>query len=330
MQILIPARTYQRLRAELERIAPAARFVVLDDPGRLELDGRPVELGDTDIEIAWASRDLYVDVGGPQIREFMVSVLKSENVRWFHSGGAGMDHPIFGMISKKGVRLTNSDSGAIAMAEYVLAGVLDCYQPQVARRSAQAARRWESHSFREISGSTWLVIGLGAIGREVAARARAFGAKVVGVRRTPQGNEPVDEMIAPGREARVLARADVVVLCAALNDGTRGLVDRDFLAAMKTGSVLVNVARGGMIDEAALLESLERGVPEHALLDVFEVEPLPEDSPFWKHPRVRVSAHCAASGSGSTPRSDAGFLENLERYVAGRSLLREVDPRELA
>jgi phosphoglycerate dehydrogenase-like enzyme len=329
MQILIPALTYPRVRAELERIAPEASYVLLQEDGGLTRDGAAIALADTDIEIAWASRDLYSDPNGPAIREFMVAILKSENVRWMHSGGAGFDHPIFAIISGKGVRLSNSDSGAIAMAEYVLAAVLDCYQPQVERRVLQDERRWQATSFREIAGSTWLVIGLGSIGREVAQRAGAFGARVIGVRRTPTGDEPVSEMIAPDRLIGALPEADVVVLCTALNDSTRQLVDAGFLAAMKTHSLLVNVARGGVIDEAALLQSLNRGVPQRAILDVFETEPLPEDSPFWAHPRVQLTAHCSASGSGSNARSDLGFLENLARYVAGQALSSEVDPTQL-
>lgn len=329
MQILIPELTYCRLQAELERIAPDARFLRMLDDGALTQDGETLAIGDTDVEIAWASRDLYAQSASKAVREFMIAILKSENVRWMHSGGAGFDHPIFAMISSKGVRLTNSDAGAIAMAEYVLAGVLDCYQPQVQRRAWQSEKRWEPTSFREIAGTTWLVIGLGSIGHEVAVRARAFGARVIGVRRRPTGDEPVSEMLAPEQLTATLPRADVVVLCAALNQSTRGLVDADFLAAMKPDSLLVNVARGGMVDEAALLESLDRGVPQRALLDVFESEPLPEDSPFWTHPRVRLTAHSAASGSGSTHRSDLGFLENLARYVAGQALAREVDPTQL-
>ena len=329
MQILLPERTYRRVASELAAIAPKASFVLLHDDGVFTCDGDVIDPMEAPIEIAWSSRDLYILEEQAAIRAFMVAVLKSQSVRWLHSGGAGLDHPVFGMISKKGVRLTNSDSGAIAMAEYVLGCVLDVYQPNATRHQLQNDRQWKASPFREVAGTTWLIVGLGAIGREVAVRATAFGASVIGMRRNPRGDEPVAEMIAPDQLIATLPRADVVVLCATLNDSTRLLVNAEFLLALKSQAVLVNVARGGMLDELALLASLESGRPAVAILDVFETEPLPEDSGLWRHPSVRMTAHCSASGSGTSHRSDAGFLSNLERYVAGEALNMEVGPSEI-
>jgi len=121
----------------------------------------------------------------------------------------------------------------------------------------------------------------------------------------------------------------VVVLAAPLNADTEGLADAAFFAAMKPGSMLVNVGRGALADEAALLAALAKGVPEHAVLDVFAAEPLPRDSPFWDHPRVTVSAHASAFGDGQAARNDAIFLENLRRRLTGAALLYAADPRDL-
>jgi phosphoglycerate dehydrogenase-like enzyme len=123
-----------------------------------------------------------------------------------------------------------------------------------------------------------------------------------------------------------LARCDVVVLAAPATPETVGLVDERFLAAMASGSVLVNIARGALVDEAALLAALDRGRPEAAILDVFATEPLPADSPFWDHPRVVLTPHSSAGGLARHARAADLFVENLERYRTGRPLLHEVRP----
>ena len=178
-------------------------------------------------------------------------------------------------------------------------------------------------------GTTWLVVGLGAIGTAVATRAAVFGARVVGVRRHPTGEEPVDALLAPTDPLDAVPTADVVVLAAPATAATERLVDARFLAAMRPGSVLVNVARGSLVDEAALLAALDRGVPKAAILDVFATEPLPADSPFWEHPRVVATPHSSSGGAGRHDRAAALFVENLGRYRRGEPLLHEVDPGDV-
>ncbi len=323
MELLLWDRAHERIAEQLAAAAPQVRPIVMRNDGSLWREGRPLEPGAAKPEAAWGSSDFYAD--GP-VRDFMVFLLKSDSVRWMQSGAAGLDHPVFAKLMAKGIRLTNSDATAVAVAEFAVAGVLDAFHPNAERRAAQAARTWARPAFREVMGSTWLVIGMGAIGQAVAVRAGAFGARVIGVRRSPRGDEPAAEMIAPAAVPGALPRADVVVLALPGTAQTRHLVNGEFLARMKPGSVLVNVGRGTLVDEAALLAALERGVPEWAVLDVMETEPLPAESPLWSHPRIRLNAHAASHTLGTVTRNDEVFLDNLRRYVAGEALRFEVDP----
>jgi len=269
-------------------------------------------------DIAWATTDLF-DEG--TARDFFVAVLKSEHLQWMQSPAAGLDAPFWPSILERGTRLTSSHVQAISIAEFVLGSVLAHYQRPERFREAQARRAWDRpERFRELYGSRWLVIGMGAIGTAVAERARGFGADVVGARRSPRGDGEIGLGDLPG----VLPDADVVVLAMPATAEARGMVDAAFLARMKEGSVLVNVARGSVVDEPALLAALDRGVPELAVLDVFETEPLPDDSPFWSHPRVWVTPHASASGWGSVDRGGELFLDNLRRWMAGEPLREEV------
>ena len=172
-------------------------------------------------------------------------------------------------------------------------------------------REWRKHEFREVLGTVWLVIGLGTIGVGGCGAARAFGAHVIGARRTPRGDEPVDELVAPEQLQEALSRADVVVLAVPATQDTVGMVDAQFLAHMRPGSVLVNVARGSLVDEGALLVALDRGVPEAALLDVTATEPLPPESPLWTHPRVVLTPHTSALGEGRHARAEASSSPTL-------------------
>jgi phosphoglycerate dehydrogenase-like enzyme len=158
----------------------------------------------------------------------------------------------------------------------------------------------------------------------VARRARAFGAQVIGSRRHPSPADPTDVTVTPDQLGEVLGRADVVVLAAPATAETTDLVDADFLAQMKPGSLLVNVARGSLVVDDALIASLDSGHVGAAILDVFRTEPLPDDHPFWVHPSIRVSPHNAAGGIGRFARQADLFRENLDRYLDGRPLLNEV------
>jgi phosphoglycerate dehydrogenase-like enzyme len=286
---------------------------------------RPVRVGpDVDtagVECAWLSADLFYD---GNLDAFFDGCRRAAGLRWVHTSSAGTDGAWFDELLDRGVRLTTSHVNDVPIAEYVLAMVLRHFQRHQDWAAAQAERRWAHHDFREIAGTTWVVVGLGAIGARVAERARAFGARVVGVRRSPVAPVPVDALVTPDRLHEVLPSADVVVLARPAAPGAPPVVDGAFLAAMREESLLVNVARGSLVDDGALLAALDRGVPEHAVLDVFDVEPLPPDNPFWSHPRVTVTPHSANGGVGRYRRAAELFAANLTRYRRGEPLPDEV------
>ena len=273
-----------------------------------------------DAETGWMS----VDVLRKPDTEFIDALLASDALRWVQSAGAGYDTWHFQELLRRGVRLSIAHVNNVPIAEFVMREVMDRFQRADEWRAAAAEHRWEHHEWREVYGSTWLVAGVGAIGTAVAERARAFGCTVIGVRRHPTGDEPVDEMIAPEEVATALPRADVVVLTLPATVQTTNLVNHDFLAAMRPDAVLVNVARGSIVDEAALVRALDAGRPDFAVLDVVSEEPLPPDHPLWSHPKVVVTPHTSSGGHGRFARGADLFAENLRRYRAGESLLHEV------
>ena len=321
MKLLVHAGALKRVEGELASASALDLFVVEAD-GAISHNGVTVAPEAVQPEVVWASLDTFT---GGQYEIFFRIAMSSPSVKWVQTFNAGIEAPVFRDIVRKGIRLTNSKAQAVAMAEYVMGQVAAEWYPIARYREAQAARQWRRMGFRELSQSHWLIIGYGNIGREVAIRAKAFGARVTGVRRSAKADGLADAVTVLADVPRLLPEADVVVLACALNDETRDLVGPAFLERMKAGSLLVNVGRGGLVDEAALVAALDKGVPSVAILDVFRTEPLPVDSPLWGHKSVRVTAHTSATGGGTIARGDRQFLDNLALYAAGKRLINEVD-----
>lgn len=312
VRILVSEKVFTENRERLLSLAPNAEWTLLSVDGVASSDAPP--------DVVFISNDIFY---GP-VKQCMTIVENTPGLRWLQSAAAGLDAPILRTVLERGARMSRASVTAVPIAEYVLQAVLGCYQNPALFEAQRARREWKHQTFREVWRTTWMVIGLGAIGSEVAKRARAFDAHVIGVRRRPDGTEPVDEMISTGDVLTNLVRADVVVIAADLNDQNRKMVNTEFLAAMKAGSILVNVARGGHVDEPALLDALARGIPERAVLDVFETEPLPAGSPFWDHPRVVMTPHSSGGGTGRLARAVDVFCTNLPRFFAGEPLVHEV------
>lgn len=212
MDLFLTQRAFDTHRDLLEPVVDDRdRWLCLGEDGVLRPAGAVEELEIRSVtpEVAWLTSDLLQ--GGPA-RRFFGLVRHSSSLRWLQSTAAGFDAPLFAELVGRGVRLTSSHIAGPPIADYVLRGVLDHFQQAERWRAAQAAARWEPHEFVEMAVTRWLVIGTGAIGSEVAVRARAFGAHVTGVRRRPTGDEPVDAMARPDEVPGLLRASHVVVL----------------------------------------------------------------------------------------------------------------------
>lgn len=325
MRVLLTAHQVEHFGDRYRAAAPDVELLAMAADGSITLDGTSVDPDDARTEVAFGSTDLLdSSTDRPQARHFFVHALKSPTLRWFHVAGAGVDDPVFGMLLDNGVRLTTSHHTAIPISEYVLAQVLRARLPLDRLEEQRPARRWAGAEWDELASSRWLVIGMGSIGVEVAVRARAFGAHVTGVRRTPRGDEPVDAMIGPGDVLGAVSQHDVVVLAVPATAMTTNMVDEAFLHELAPGTILVNVGRGALVDEEALRASLDDGRPDTAVLDVTATEPLPSDHWLWDHPGVVLTPHSSAGGRQRRGRAADVFAANLRRYGAGEVLLDEV------
>jgi phosphoglycerate dehydrogenase-like enzyme len=274
----------------------------------------------TPVEVAYFSADLYP----ARAREFWRPLLRAPQLRWLHTYSAGIDDPVFQRLLTRKVRLTTSSgAAAVNIAHTVLLYLLALSRDLPRWLDAQRRHAWEPRVIGDLQGQLLGVIGLGPIGREVARLAAAFGMRVIGLRRTPRGDEPC-ETWPMARLHDLLRIADQVVLALPLAADTKHLIDADALARMKPSAVLVNIGRGGLVDEAALIDALQARRLGGAGLDVFETEPLPQASPLWDLPNVIITPHSAGLNPGNDKRATAMFIDNLRRYVAGTSLQNEV------
>jgi phosphoglycerate dehydrogenase-like enzyme len=326
MRLIIYEPAFRRIEGKIAPCLDKLDLLLVDSQGQITSDGMLIDQEQAQPDAGWSGADAMGGAGG---RAILISMLKSHRLSWVHTGAAGVDNQVWGQLVDKGAVLTTGHGQAVSIAEYVLAEVMAHFQRVAERRAEQAAHKWTRLPFREVAGTRWLLVGFGAIGQAVAERAKGFGAHVDAVRRSGTAHALADRVIALADVKTLLPQADVVVLSPPLNDETRGLAGAAFFAAMKPRALLVNVGRGGLVDEAALLAALDKGVPEHAILDVFSAEPLPADSPFWSHPKVSLTPHASAFGSGAGARNDEMFVENLKRRLAGEPLLYEADARDL-
>ena len=274
------------------------------------------------VELAYFSGDIHP----AHSAAFFSAAFSAEKLRWVHCFNAGTDHPIFARLLERGICLTNSPgASALPIAHSAIAGLLALARRLPLFAAAQRERHWLEAGAVEpptdLAGETLAIVGLGGIGSEIARLGRALGLHVVGVRRSPpDARLAVDEWVPPARLRDLLPRIHWLALACPLSDETRGWIDAEALALLPDGAHVINVARGEIVDEQALVAELRSGRIAGAYLDVFEIEPLPESSPLWSLPNVIVTPHAAALSAGNQARQAEIFLANLRRYAIGEPL----------
>ena len=305
------------IRERLQQQFPEHQFLQFHNHDRV-----PEEIPDTDIFIGWSLRP-------PQF-------VAAKKLRWIHSPAAAVHQLMFPELIQSNVILTNATGihGPV-VAEHAIAVLLALAKRLPQAMQYQAKREWSQTQLwreqprpREIAGATVAVIGLGAIGREFTARAKALGMKVLAVRENQsKGLDGADAVYRSAQIDEVLPLADYVLLCTPVTPATTGIMNAARLSKMKPDAYLINVARGPLIDEAALLDALKHRRIAGAALDVFTEEPLPPDSPFWTLDNLLITPHTAAVTDRLWERHYQNIVENMNRFIAGEPLVNMVDKK---
>jgi phosphoglycerate dehydrogenase-like enzyme len=294
---------------------PEMRVVHLPD-----YDGLPQELPDTDIFVGYSLRAQQLKDG--------------KKLKWIHSTAAGVAQLMYPELRDSGILVTNpSGIFSVPMGEHALGLLLALARnfPDSVRQQDKAhwsqQELWDTpQHLTELNGQVLLIVGYGSIGREVAKRVKAFDMRVWGVTRSGEGDGThVEKIVAAGKLQEVLPEADYVLIAAPETAETKHLIGAAQIASMKRGARLINVARGSLLDEAALIRALVSGALGGAALDVAAMEPLPADSPLWKAPNLMITPHTSAVSDRLWVRETALLMELLERWFDGRELFNLVD-----
>ncbi len=246
------------------------------------------------------------------------------NVRWVQATSAGIGEFLkkTGLDQSDIMFTTASGVHSRPLAEFSMLGMLHFLRGVPKLNEMKQAKHWERYTVRGLYGARVLVVGLGSLGKAVAKDAANFGMDVWGMRRRSEGSLPegVSKIVEKSELRTALSKVDALVLACPLTEETRLLIDQPEIAAMKPGIVLVNIARGAVINEEALAAALRSGHISGAALDAFTVEPLPIESPLWELPNTLISPHSASTVAAENGRIVDIFLDNLERYLEGRPL----------
>ncbi len=275
-----------------------------------------------------AAAEVLLEVDGPSMTDFEARVPR---LRWIQSSSSGVGEWVrrLGIVESPIVVTNAAGLHSTPLAEFVLFAMLYFAKRWPLMVAEQRAHHWERCAVETLEGKTLGIVGLGSVGRVVAQLARPFGVRVIGSRRSPgehtAADYGVDALFGPGDLPTLLRESDYVALSVPHTAETVGLLGQAELASMRPGAVLINIARGSVVDEPALIEALRGGHLAGAALDVFATEPLPADSPLWDMPNVLVTPHSMSTDTTENERLTTLFADNLCRYVAGEPLRNVID-----
>lgn len=320
--LLIHYGAYARLKPLLAAFEGQVKPWILSDKDKITDDegASPLEEG---FDWILAEAEMF---WSPEVFKFLDVVENGRKLEWIQSSAAGLDHMIFDLMFKNCEVMTRAHVQSDGIAEYVLWAGLDYFQKGPDRRLAQANKKWTRVPVREISCTKWLVYGFGSIGQAIGQRLMAFGAEVTGVKRSPIAIEGIaNDLVAPADVSGLLGKMDAIVLCCPYTKETDGLADKAFFEAMKSDALFINVGRGKLVDEKEMLNALNKGQIGGVYSDVFETEPLPEDSPVWTTDNLTATAHCSAFSDDAYGKFDLLYIENMRRQLAGEEMLNRVE-----
>lgn len=312
MRIVLCYPVEPRHLAAIAAVAPEAELV---DAGQervaAELPGADIFCGHPKVPVPWER------------------VVAEGRLLWIQSSAAGLDHCLVPAVVDSSIIVTSA-SGVLAdqVSEHALGLAIACTRRLPLFLAQQAAREFVRRPTRDLTGATVGIVGLGGVGRRLAEVLRPFRVKILATDWFPVRKPAGVEFLGPPEALpEVLAAADILFLCAPLTEHTRDLIDERALARMKPGAILINVARGRLVDEVALVAALESGRLDSAALDVTPEEPPAADSPLWRAPRLVITPHVAGQSGRRIDAMTEFFCDNLRRYLRGEALRNLVDKR---
>jgi phosphoglycerate dehydrogenase-like enzyme len=311
-----------------------ARLEVIYRPDLLALpryrgDHHPLIQRTADQAAEWAAllaqAEVLFDVDDPSMSDLQT---RAPRVRWIQASSSGIGEWVrkLGIVESPIIVTNAAGIHAVPLAEFVVFAMLYFARSWPRMVAEQRAHHWQRCAIETLEGKTLGIVGVGSVGGAAARMAKCFGMRVIGVRRSPgKTDDNIDALYGPDGLSTVLQESDFLALSVPHTSETVGLLGARQLGSMKPGAVLINIARGSVVDELALIEALQSGHLRGAALDVFASEPLPAQSPLWDMPNVLVTPHSMSTATDENERLTTLFCDNLRRYLSGQPLFNVID-----